>query len=60
MTEHLTCKICGYKQYDPQTVQVYRERFPGIPEHDIPYTCGACLDQEENEEAGGTAEEVVG
>lgn len=49
MTDFLVCKICGYKQRDPVTVQVYRERNPGIPEHDISYVCGACQDHMEDE-----------
>ena len=47
--EHLTCKKCGYKQYDEDTITAFKRRFPGIPAHDIPYECGACMDQEEDE-----------
>jgi len=44
MTDHLTCKNCGYKQYDPEVISVYKERYPDTELHDIPYICGACTD----------------
>ena len=50
MTDHLTCKRCGYKQYDPGTIAVFRDRYPDTEDHDIPYVCGACLDEEEGAE----------
>lgn len=40
----LICKICGYKQYDTETITVFQKRFPQEESHDIPYYCGACLD----------------
>ena len=45
--EWLVCKCCGYKQYDIGTVLEYKRRYPGMPAHDIPYKCGACMDNEE-------------
>lgn len=44
MTDYLVCKKCGYKQYDPEIVAVYKERYPDMEPHDIPYICGACED----------------
>ena len=49
-SQHLTCKRCGYKQYDVETILTFKRRYPGMPEHDIPYICGACLDNESEEE----------
>ena len=49
MTEHLNCKKCGYKQYDPGTVAAYRERYLGMECHDIPYICGACMEMQDKE-----------
>lgn len=46
-SEWLVCKCCGYKQYDVYTVLCYKTKYPGIPAHDIPYKCGACMDNEE-------------
>ena len=40
----LICKMCGYKQYDEETIREYKRRFPSEEEHDIPYLCGACQD----------------
>lgn len=40
----LVCKECGYKQYDEETIKAYQNMFPNTEEHDIPYLCGACLD----------------
>ena len=45
----LVCKRCGYKQYDVYTVLCYKTKHPGIPAHDIPYVCGACMEQEDSE-----------
>ena len=44
--EALVCKICGYKQYDQDTIQYYMKKFPNIDVHDIPYVCRACKDAE--------------
>ena len=44
MSEHLTCKQCGYKQYDEETIQSFKNSYPDMEVHDMPYTCGACLD----------------
>lgn len=44
----LVCKKCGYKQYDDATISAMQARYPGVEEHDIPYLCGACMDEEEN------------
>ena len=51
MTDHLNCKKCGYKQYDPGTVESYKERYPDMECHDIPYICGACLEHELDKDA---------
>ena len=40
----LVCKKCGYKQYDEVTIEYQKKIFPDIEEHDIPYYCGACMD----------------
>ena len=45
--EWLVCKCCGYKQYDVGTVLQYKVKYPGMAAHDIPYKCGACMDNEE-------------
>lgn len=45
----LICKNCGYKQLDEDTIKEMKQRFPGIPEHDIPYYCGACQDTADEE-----------
>ena len=50
MSEHLNCKKCGYKQYDPDTIATYRKCYPDMECHDIPYLCGACVDQEQNKD----------
>lgn len=42
----LVCKKCGYKQHDEQTIKVFNEKYPNTCNHDIPYICGACLDNE--------------
>lgn len=46
----LICKVCGYKQTDEETLKVFKQRFPDMEEHDIPYYCGACLDNATDEE----------
>lgn len=45
----LVCKKCGYKQYNEETIKIYKNTYPSIAEHDIPYVCGACQDQEDKE-----------
>ena len=40
----LVCKICGYKQYDEETIEIVKNKYPDMEEHDIPYYCGACQD----------------
>ena len=45
----LICRICGYKQYDEDTILAYRKKIPCFEEHDIPYVCGACLETNEDE-----------
>ena len=47
--DHLTCKKCGYKQYDSDTIRLYRRRFPEMELHDIPYECAACRDPFDSE-----------
>lgn len=51
----LICKICGYKQHDEETIRYYKKKYPGFPQHDIPYVCGACMDDgyKEEEDADG-------
>ena len=44
----LVCKKCGYKQYDDDTIECFKGEYPDMEEHDIPYVCGACQDDEEN------------
>lgn len=39
----LICKLCGYKQYDDETIKFFKNLHPAKEEHDIPYYCGACL-----------------
>ena len=45
----LVCNHCGYKQYEEETVQEYKRKFPNEEEHDIPYVCGACQNKEDKE-----------
>lgn len=40
----LVCKMCGYKQYDEETINAMKDKYPYAEEHDIPYYCGACQD----------------
>lgn len=46
----LICKKCGYKQNDFDTINFIKKRFLNIDEHNIPYYCGACVDNATNEE----------
>lgn len=46
----LVCKKCGYKQNDDETILVFRKLFPNIETHDIPYYCGACMDNADDDE----------
>ena len=43
----LICKCCGYKQCDDETIEYFKVKYPDMKEHDIPYICGACQDNEE-------------
>lgn len=43
----LVCNYCGYKQFDPVTIDSYARLSPNIPFHDIPYMCPACENAEE-------------
>lgn len=45
----LVCKRCGYKQYDDATAAELKKIFPNLEEHDIPYYCGACMDEDDDE-----------
>ena len=40
----LICKKCGHKQSDERTIKYFKKKFRHVEEHDIPYYCGACLD----------------
>lgn len=57
MMEHLTCKRCGYKQYDEGTIAELRKRYPDMEPHDISYLCGACMDNEEGDSMNAKLEE---
>lgn len=46
----LVCKVCGYEQKDEEILKAFKQRFPDMEEHDIPYYCGACLDNATDEE----------
>ncbi len=46
----LVCKCCGYEQSDAQSIKYIKRRHPHVEEHDIPYYCGACLDNASEEE----------
>lgn len=46
----LVCKKCGYKQYNEECIQSFKEKFSNLEEHDIPYYCGACQDTATDEE----------
>lgn len=45
----LICKKCGYKQHDEDTIEYQKKIFPDLEEHDIPYYCGACMDDEDDD-----------
>ena len=44
----LVCKLCGYKQYDEETIAAMKRKYPDMEEHDMPYYCGACMDNDDN------------
>ena len=46
----LICKKCGHKLSDEQTIKYFKKKFRFVEEHDIPYYCGACLDNASDEE----------
>ena len=46
----MVCKKCGYKQGDDETISVFKKKFPNTEMHDIPYYCGACMDNANAEE----------
>lgn len=46
----LVCKKCGYKQNDMKTIKILFKKFPQLEEHDIPYYCGACMDEASEQE----------
>ena len=46
----LVCKKCGYKQGDEETIIEMKKIFPQLEEHDIPYYCGACMDEASEED----------
>lgn len=54
----LICKICGYKQSDDDTIKYFKKKFPSKEEHDIPYYCGACLNNMSNEEYDAATDEM--
>ncbi len=56
----LVCLKCGYKQGDEETVAEFRKRFPGVEDHDIPYYCGACQDESDDEEYEDMVNEMSG
>ena len=56
-TMALVCKECGYKNYDDETIAELKKVFPNMEEHDIPYSCGACLDSA-NDGENGLAEAI--
>lgn len=56
----LICKKCGYKQHDDGTILSAKISFPGMPEHDIPYYCGACMDTASDEEYDVMMKETAG
>lgn len=47
---YLVCKKCGYKQNDDETISVFRKLFPNTETYDIPYYCGACMDNADEDE----------
>ena len=46
----LICKKCGCKQSDEYTIKHLKKKFRHTEVHDIPYYCGACLDNSSDEE----------
>lgn len=46
----LVCKKCGYTLNDEQAIKHFKKKFRHYEEHDIPYYCGACLDNASDEE----------
>jgi hypothetical protein len=52
MSDFLVCKQCGYRQYDVSTVKSFKKKFAGkgLATHDIPYFCGACVDNASDED----------
>ena len=48
--DNLVCKICGYKQTEQETIKEFMKKHVGMCAHDIPYYCGACLDNMTDEE----------
>ena len=56
----LVCKRCGYKQYDQECIAVFKKLYPGYEEHDIPYYCGACQDNADDEEYAQMVEGMDG
>lgn len=55
----LICKKCGFKQCDLTTVREMKNRFPNVEEHDIPYFCGACMDDASEEEYTEMEQQVL-
>lgn len=55
----LVCKVCGYKQYDNETIQEFKKIYPDMEEHDIPYICGACMDSDLEEKIKEDIEKVL-
>lgn len=56
----LICKCCGYKQTEDETIIEMKKRFPNVAEHDIPYYCGACLDNVTDDEYQDMIDEMEG
>ena len=40
----LVCKKCGFKQSEESVVEFFRKTFEGLEEEDVPYFCGACME----------------
>lgn len=56
----LVCKRCGHKQYDEDTIDTLKSRFPGMKTHDIPYYCGACMDYANDDESAEMEQKMSG
>jgi hypothetical protein len=56
----LICKKCGYKQYDYDTIEYQKKIFPDLEEYDIPYYCGACMDNASDQEYMEMEQEMCG